>query len=517
MSRQQRAILITLLLGVFMGALDIFIVAPALDAIQGGLHVAPRVITWSFTAYTLVLVVTQPFVAKLSDRLGRRWVYVTCVILFGVGSLLCAQATSFAPFIVGRGIQAVGAGGVLPVASAVIADVFPEERRGMALGFVGSVFGLAFIIGPIVGSVLTSGIHLGTHLTDWHSIFYVNVPLVVIIVLLAARVLPTEAPGLRVGIPFDWNGAFLLALALFCIIFGLTQLDFTSFAANITNEAALPMLVLGLALLVPFWLNEQRAPDPLVDTRAFGRKQLIIAILLSIGAGIITSSIVYVPQLIEATFGLAKGTGGFYLVWVALTLTIGTPLTGRLLDSLGARQVMLIGSLVSSAAFGLLLVAGGSTFGLIVALLLIGYGLATYAGTPLRYIVINEAPVQRRATSLAVLTVCNSLGQTIVLPLGGALISSALIGVAHGSALATATRTADAIHGYYAIVLGILLVAALLTTQLKSRTQELADRQVRQRQVRHAVALPSTRQNTSVALQTTAADVTSDYAAVSPR
>jgi len=264
-------------------------------------------------------------------------------------------------------------------------------------------------------------------------------------------------------------------------------------------------------------LNEQRAPDPLVDTRAFGRKQLIIAILLSIGAGIITSSIVYVPQLIEATFGLAKGTGGFYLVWVALTLTIGTPLTGRLLDSLGARQVMLIGSLVSSAAFGLLLVAGGSTFGLIVALLLIGYGLATYAGTPLRYIVINEAPVQRRATRLAVLTVCNSLGQTTVLPLGGALISSALISVAHGSALATATRTADAIHGYYAIVLGILLVAALLTTQLKSRTQELADRQVRQRQVDHAVAQPSAHQKASVALQTTAADVTSDYAAVSPR
>jgi MFS family permease len=473
-------ILITLLLGVFMGALDIFVVAPALDAIQSGLHIAPRLITWSFTAYTLVLVISQPFISKLSDRLGRRWIYVLCVLLFGAGSAICAVAPGFPVFIVGRCVQAVGAGGIIPVASAVIADVFPEGRRGMALGIVGSVWGLAFIVGPIIGSALTEGIHLGGISTDWHSIFLVNLPLAALIIVMAIRCLPAKAPGMRSRLPFDWNGAILLAMALFCIIFGLTQLDFTTLAGNITNEAAAPFVVLGIAFLVPFWLAERAAADPIVDFTAFGRKQLIVAMLLSINAGIITSSIVYLPQLVEKTLRLPSGAGGFFLVFVALTLTLGTPVVGRMIDHYGARAIMLGGGVVNIAGIGLLLSIRHSATGIIFALLLIGAGLATFVGTPLRYIVVNEAPRQRRAASLAVLTVCNSIGQTLILPLGGALISSALAGQHVFAATQSDAHTLNAIHLYYVIVLGILVLATLLAAQLKSHTHELADRKARQ-------------------------------------
>ncbi len=478
MSRKQTGILVTLLLGVFMGALDIFIIAPALSAIQSGLHVTPRLVTWTITAYTLVLVVSQPLVAKLSDLYGRRWIYCACVTLFGAGSLLCALSHGFAPFIVGRSVQAVGAGGVLPVASAVVADVFPEERRGAALGIIGSVFGLAFLLGPIIGAVLTAGLRIGGVTTDWHGLFVVNLPLAALIILLAARTLPAGAPRLRAGLRFDWDGALLLGLALFCVIFGLSRVSFLSFGANFTGQAAVPLVLIGVATLVPFWLNEREVADPIVDTRAFSRRQLVIAMLLSIGAGIVTSSIVYVPQLVEGTFHLKTGDGGYYLVAVAITLFLGTPVVGRMIDRYGSRGVMLFGGVTTSVALALLLAAGRSGALTVLALLLAGLGLATFVGTPLRYIVVNEAAEQRRASSLAVLTVCNSVGQTIVLPLGGALIATVAVG--KRVTLAQAAATVTAIHVFYAIVLAIVLAAVALTWGLKSRRQELADRRARQ-------------------------------------
>ena len=504
MARKQVWVLVTLLLGVFMGALDIFVISPALGAIQSGLHISPRLITWSFTAYTLVLVVSQPFLAKLSDRFGRRDIYVLCVFLFGVGSAICAIAPSFAPFILGRCIQAAGAGGIIPVASAVVADVFPEERRGMALGFVGSVWGLAFIIGPIIGALLTGGVHVGGATTDWHSIFLVNLPLAALILFLAVRYLPARPPRLRADLPFDWNGALLLALALFCVIFGLTQLDFTNVAINFTNEAAAPLLILGLFFFAPFWLHERTAADPIVDPHAFGHKQMIIAMLLSINAGIVTTSIVYVPQLIEDSLGLKKGAGGFFLSFVALTLTLGTPVVGRMIDRYGSRAIMLSGGGISIVAFAVLLLAGHSVAGIIIALLLLGAGLATFVGTPLRYIVVNEAPPHRRAASLAVLTVCNSIGQTIILPLGGALIASALVMLRHPTTAQTARQTLAAINLYYVLIVGILVVAALLSGQLKSHLRELADRRMRQRRAQPTpaapAALPSTAEHGELAV-----------------
>ena len=470
MSRKQVGILVTLLLGVLMGALDIFIVAPALGAIQVGLQTSARLVTWSFTAYTLVLVVTQPFVAKLSDRSGRRWVYVGCVMLFGAGSALCAVATSFAPFILGRAIQAIGAGGILPVASAVIGDVFPKERRGTMLGIVASVWGLAFLVGPPIGAVLTSGvIHVGSATSSWHTIFLVNLPLVAVVAVLAMRVLPTRAVLRRANLPFDWNGVLLLGTALFLLIFGLTQVNFTNVGANFANEAAAPFLLLALFLFLAFWLNELRAADPIVDVRLFGRRQLIITMCLSVAAGIITSSVVFVPQLVESALHLKAGLGGYYLVAIAVPLFGATPRVGKMIDRYGSRLILNTGGIVSALGFALLIVEGHNAFGLIAAMVLIGLGLSTLVGTPLRYIVTNESPADQRAASLSVLTVCNSIGQTIVLPLGGAFIATA---TAHAVTQANDATTLHATHAFYLLVLGIVLVAAGLTFLLKSRQAE---------------------------------------------
>ncbi len=471
MARKHRWVIVTLLLGVFMGALDIFIVAPALGAIQTGLGVPARLITWSFTAYTLVMVVTQPFIAKLSDLYGRRWVYAGCAALFGAGSALCATSHAFAPFIAGRCVQAIGAGGILPVANAVIADLYPEEKRGRMLALNGIMFCLAFLLGPIIGGALTQGIHFGGLVTDWHSIFVVNLPISVLIIALASRLLPAKPAVEMPDFAFDWTGMLLLASALFLLVFGLTQLDFTNLSANFTNETAMPFVVLGLAFFVPFALHEQHAANPIVDVVAFSRRQLVLTMALSLIGGAVTSSVVYVPQLVESARHLGSGAGGFYLFYVAITLLFGAESLRRLLDRYGPRAVMLGGGIVSACGFALLLAAGRNNALIIIALLLAGAGMATLVGTPLRYIVTNEAPARHRATSLSVLTICSSIGQTIILPLGGALISS--------SAVASPAATLRAIHSYYAVILAVMIVGLALALQLKTHQQELAERRGR--------------------------------------
>ncbi len=186
-----------------MAALDIAIVGPALPTIQQIFGVNERALAWVFTIYVLMNLVGTPLLAKLSDRFGRRTIYVLAVSLFALGSLLVvvAPVSAFWFVLLGRAVQGLGAGGIFPVASAVIGDTFPPEKRGSALGLIGAVFGLAFIIGPIVGGVLL--------LFSWRWVFAINLPIALVVILLAWRELPSARR--KELLPFDWAGMATLA------------------------------------------------------------------------------------------------------------------------------------------------------------------------------------------------------------------------------------------------------------------------------------------------------------------
>jgi MFS family permease len=173
--KTRNQILLVLFLGVLMGALDIAIVAPALPSIQAFFTVGDRILTWTFTIYVLFNLIGTPLMAKLSDTYGRRSIYTLDVTLFALGSLIVAlsPANMFAMLLIGRALQGFGAGGIFPVASAVIGDTFPPEKRGGALGLIGAVFGLAFLVGPILGGVhrLAMAVHhQPAHRTGCHPL-----------------------------------------------------------------------------------------------------------------------------------------------------------------------------------------------------------------------------------------------------------------------------------------------------------------------------------------------------------
>jgi MFS family permease len=353
--------------------------------------------------------------------------------------------------LIGRAIQGLGSGGIFPVASAVIGDTFPRENRGSALGLIGAVFGLAFIVGPLVGGLLL--------LAHWRWLFAINLPIALAVLVIAPPLLPsTASPNRR---PFDWAGMLVLALMLSFLTYALTQIDSTNFWASVTGLRVWPSLVLAFVLLPPFLLLERKAADPVLDLRLFGSRQLGLASLLSFGAGLGESGVVFLPALAIAAFAVSDSTASFLLMPVVLALAVGAPVSGRMLDKSGSRLVILIGAGLLTLGIFLLSFFPQSWVIFFVAGILMGLGLSALLGAPIRYIMLNEAPAEDRAAAQALITIFTGIGQ---------LTSAALVG-------AIAASWGGGVIGYSS-AFGMIGLAAilmiLLALGLKNRTAELA-------------------------------------------
>ena len=450
-NRTRNRILLVLFLGVLMGALDIAIVGPALHSIKTAFGVDDRLLAWTFTIYVLFNLIGTPLMAKLSDLFGRRAVYVADVALFAVGSLAVALSSSFPMLLAGRALQGFGAGGIFPVASAVIGDTFPPEKRGSALGLIGAVFGLAFIIGPILGGVLL--------MVGWQWLFIVNLPVALVVIVMSLRLLPATRTASRKA--FDWQGMAALSLALAALTYGINQIDTAHFGASLLSLPVWPFLLLALLLALLFWQIERRAADPILRMSLFGARQAVLANALSAGAGLGEAGLVFMPPLAAAALGMTSSTASFMLMPVVLAMSVGSPLAGRFLDRLGSKTVVVAGAAL--LALGMVVLSqGASSLALfIVAGALIGLGLSALLGAPVRYIMLNEAPAADRTAAQGAITLFTSIGQ---------LISGAAVG-------AVAASQGGGVAGYsaaYLVIGGVAIALTLLALGLKGRAAELA-------------------------------------------
>ncbi len=453
--RTRNRILLVLFLGVLMGALDIAIVAPALPALQTYFGVGDRMLAWTFTIYVLFNLIGTPLMAKLSDISGRRLIYVLDVTLFAVGSLIVSVSPNFTVLLLGRALQGLGAGGIFPVASAVIGDTFPPEKRGSALGLIGAVFGLAFILGPIIGGILLA-------VAGWRSLFLVNLPLAAIVIVMSLILLPATRPAERR--PFDWAGMLALGALLAALAFGINQIDTAHFGASLAKPGVWAPLLVTLILIPVFVSVERRAADPVLRLTILGTRQAGLAAALSAGAGLGESGMVFMPQLAVAALALGKAQASYMLMPVVLAMTVGSPTAGRLLDRFGSKVVVLVGAALLALGMFMLGFFSGSMALFIVAGLVIGLGLSALLGAPVRYIMLHEAPAADRAAAQGVITLFTSIGQ---------LLSSALVG-------AIAASRGGGVAGYSTAFVGVGivgLVLTMLTLGLKGRAAELATSQ----------------------------------------
>jgi len=449
--KTRKRVLTVLFVGVLMGALDIAIVGPALPTIRDFFRVDDRAAAWIFTIYVLFNLIGTPLMAKLSDTYGRRLIYVLDVIIFAAGSLLVAIAPGFGVLIVGRAVQGLGAGGIFPVASAVIGDTFPAEKRGSALGMIGAVFGLAFIVGPLIGGVLL--------LAGWRWLFVFNLPVAVVVVVMALRLLPATRPAEQV--PFDWLGMITLSVLLGALAYGINQINTNDFVASLTSLEVWPFLTLTAVLTVALYFIEHRVADPIIRPHLLGTRQLKLANALSAGAGLGEAGLVFIPALAVAAFGVSHSTSSFMVMPVVLAMAVGSPLVGQLLDKLGSKVVVLAGAALLAIGMVLLSLFSTNLVLFLVAGVVAGLGLSALLGAPVRYIMLNEAPVADRGAAQGIITVFTGVGQ---------LISGALVG-------AVAASAGGGVRGYSSAYLVVAVVAVLLTLAalgLKDRAEELA-------------------------------------------
>jgi len=423
--QQSRKILAVLFTGVLMAALDIGIVGPALPAIQTSFGADERGLSWVYGIYILFQLVGAPVMAKFSDRSGRRSIYVICVAVFAAASLIVAFAPSLGVLLAGRAIQGFCAGGILPVASAVIGDTFPPERRGRALGLIGAVFGIAFLLGPLLGGVLLRW--------GWQWLFLLNLPLAAVVLWQAIKVLPTSRQS--ADSPIDWLGIALLSVMLACLAWSISELDIGSLAASVVSARILPFLLLAVVCIPLLYLAQRRAADPVLHPELLRSIELRLVGSIALATGFSESAMVFLPSIAVAGLGVAETTASFMMVPLVLALIVGSPTAGRLSDKLGPKRVIQAGlvlTVLGQLAFSLLTLNYTSFF---VAGILVGFGLSALIA-PLRFVVIREVSDAQRGAGQGLLVTFLGMGRlTGAAMVGGVAASNAILLAGYQNAL----------------------------------------------------------------------------------
>ena len=414
-SPPPRRLLGVLFLGTLLAALDIAVVAPALPALREAFGLDGRGVSWVFTLFVLANLAGLPVMAALSDRLGRRAVYLADVALFAAGTLVVVLAPSFGVLLVGRVIQGLGASGIFPVATAVVGDTFAPEARGRALGLLGAVFGVAFLIGPALGGIVLS-------VATWRHLFALSLPLAAVVFALSARTVPTtRAARPR---PLDMGGLAVLTVLLGAMVAGLGRIDAANLGASLTRWTVWGPLALAAGLLPVFWWIERRAEAPLIRPALVARRPVRVACGLAVGAGLVEATFVFLSAYAVEAFGVDPSKGSYLLLPLVGGVVVGSPLAGRLLDRVGPRPVVTAAAALMAAGLGVVGVA--PSLGVHIAgTVALGLGLAGVLGSSLAYILLEESAVEERTVAQGLSTLFISVGQLVGAAGLGALAASA--------------------------------------------------------------------------------------------
>ncbi len=448
--KKNNIILGLLFVGVLMGALDISIVGPAIPSIHDSLGLDEQQVSWIFSIYILFSLMGISLFARLSDKYGRRPFYILAVLIFGIGSLLVSIAHNIELLLIGRAIQGFGASGIFPVASATVGDIFPREKRGRALGLIGMVFGLAFLTGPVLAGIMLK-------FFTWNSLFLINIPIVVIVIIGSIKLLPSNRNSdSRI---IDWPGIITLGLFLSGFTIALNNMKTSGIQETLLSLSFYPFIIIGLIAMVAFIIIERRSKHPVVDTRLFYLKQVRIVGFLAFGTGLYQAAFVFVPNMTVMQFGVEPSTASFMLLPVVLTMAVSSPVAGRMIDRYGSRIIINIALVLMAIGLTLLFAVPLTKAVYYFAGVMLGIGLSVLAGSSLRYIMLNEVSAGERASAQGVLTIMISFGQ---------IIASALIG-------AFTAGYRDSIKGYqlvFAILTFITILLGMSSLRLKSRSQE---------------------------------------------
>jgi EmrB/QacA subfamily drug resistance transporter len=364
---EVRTILMSLMLTMFLAALDQTIVATALPTIGRQFRDVSS-LSWVITAYLLASTAVAPVFGTLSDIYGRRAMIITAMSLFIAGSVLCAAAPSITVLIIARGLQGLGGGGILPIVQTVIADVVTPRERGQYQAYFSAVWMVAGISGPVLGGVFAEHLH-------WSMIFWINVPLGL---LSLAMLLPKmgRIPVFHRRRRVDWFGGILLMAAA---VMAMLVLTWGGSRYLWLSPVIIAMIAASIALAVAFVWHALRAEEPFLPLSLMGGTVIPYAMVCGgFAMGAMVGLTVYLPLYYEVVYHLSASEAGAALIPLAAVSTGGAAIAGRAMTSSGHyKRVAVVGTIVAAVSAGALMLAPMPLWVLLVLLSIFALGLGT--------------------------------------------------------------------------------------------------------------------------------------------
>ncbi|RJL33469.1 DHA2 family efflux MFS transporter permease subunit [Bailinhaonella thermotolerans] len=407
------AILMALCLGFFMTLLDLTIVNIAIPSMIDHLRASLDEILWVINAYALALAVLLITAGRLGDLYGRRRMFVIGVVVFTVASVLCGVSQGPELLIAARVLQGVGAAILMPQTMAIIIGVFPPERRGLAMGVWSAVAGVATLAGPTLGGFLVTAF-------DWRWIFFVNVPIGVIVLFLAMTAIPPTRITRRHRL--DVPGVLISTAALFCLAFALTEGERFHW-----NRIIVALAVAGLVLLAIFLDQQRRAQgaEPLIPFALFHDRNYTLMNGVSVAISIaMIGTFLPLTLYLQSVLGMSALKAGLTLAPMSLTSMVAGPVAGRLADRVGGKYLLMSGLVMYAVGVGLIaIVARPHSDWPVFVIPLVAAGLGVgFTFAPLGTLATLSVPPEVAGAASGVLNTNRQLGSVI----GGAVIGALL-------------------------------------------------------------------------------------------
>lgn len=410
----DRKLLGALVIGVFIGALDLTILVPALPHIGESFQLSPVAASTALSVYAAFYAATVPLVSKLSDLKGYKPFFLGSFVLFGGGSVVAALAPNLAILVLGRVIQAIGGGGLFPLAQATVGTVVSEEERGTVFGILLGVFALGAVLGPNLGGFLVQE-------ADWRWIFWIHVPLAAAGVgLLRKQDLPKGTPHGEI----DWWGAVLVAITFGSIVLSLESLrdlgEMSLFSFRIGGFILLSLI--GLGILIPL---EKRQEEPILSIGLISSKAIAPLLLVSLLVGYaLLGAVVFLPLYVQIMFGASALGAGAVLNAAAIGLGASSWIAGELTNKTGAKPLVISGmGLIIIGLLGMILLQS-SLWGILGGLLILGGGLGLAQG-PMSHLGLALTPEKDRGQIAGLLSVTRSMGGALGITVAGITLDDA--------------------------------------------------------------------------------------------